>query len=171
MAETRLVVDQLKLSYEGLFNITELYALINSWFYDRNWDWYEKVNQEQITPGGKQVRIIMEPYKNYSDYYRGMIQVKIHITDLKDVDVELEGENLRLGQGQIKVIINGYLRSDRKSKWANQPFYWLISILINRYFFRQHYLKLERWIESDVEDLHGKIKSYLNSFRHRFGVL
>ncbi|MBU1112243.1 MAG: hypothetical protein ABH824_00215 [Nanoarchaeota archaeon] len=170
MAETKLVVEQLKLSYEGLFNISELYALINSWFYDRNWDWYEKMNQEQITPTGKQIRIILEPYKNYSDYYRGMIQIKIHITDLKEVDVEMEGQNLRLGQGEIKMIINGYLRSDRKSKWVNQPFYWLLSIIADKYLFHQHFQKLERWIEMDIEDLHGKIKKYLNTYQHKFGV-
>jgi len=170
MAETRLVVDQLKMSYEGLFNTTELYALINSWFYDRNWDWYEKMNQEQITPTGKQIRIILEPWKNYSDYYRGLIQVKIYITDLKDVDVELEGQNLRMGQGEVKIIINGYIRTDRKSKWTKQPFYWFLSIIADHYLFKQHFHKLERWIEMDIEDLHGKIKKYLNTFQHKFGV-
>ena len=37
----------------------------------------------------------------------------------------------------------------------------------DKYFFNHHYLKAERWIESDVEDLHQKIKTYMNSFNYR----
>jgi len=170
MSERRLVVDQLKFSYEGLFNASELYNLISSWFYDRNWDWYEKINQELITSSGKQIRIILEPYKNYSDYYRGIIRIKLHFTDLKDIDVEHEGQTLRLTQGMLKIIIDGYVVADRKDKWEHKPLYWLISLLNDMYFSRHHYAKFERWVESDIEDLTGKVKGYLNSFNHEFGI-
>ena len=32
MGERKLVIDHLKFSYEGLFNVSEFYALISSWF-------------------------------------------------------------------------------------------------------------------------------------------
>ena len=75
MAERNLVIDQLKFSYEGLFNAGELTSLISSWFYDKGWDWYEKLNQEQITSEGKQIRIILEPWKSASDYYKLAVQI------------------------------------------------------------------------------------------------
>ena len=42
MPERYLVIDRLKLSYEGLFNADELYSLIAQFFYEKGWDWYEK---------------------------------------------------------------------------------------------------------------------------------
>ena len=49
MAERTLVVDHLKFSYEGLFSAPELYNLISSLFFEKGWDWYEKMNEEIIT--------------------------------------------------------------------------------------------------------------------------
>lgn len=167
MPERRLIVDQLKFSYEGLFNASELYNLISSWFYEKGWDYYEKMNQELITPNGKQIKIVLEPYKNITSYYRIVMQIKIHLTDLKDVDVEVDNETLRLNQGVLRLIINAYLISDRHGLWTTNPFYWLLSIINDKYFFRNHYLKAERWIESDVEDIHQKIKRYMNTFNYR----
>ena len=53
MGERRLVVDQLKLSYEGLFNAAELYTVLSSWFFEKGWDWMETMNQEAVTADGK----------------------------------------------------------------------------------------------------------------------
>ena len=50
MVERVLIVDHLKFSYEGLFNASELYSLISGWFFEKGWDWYEKMNDEIITP-------------------------------------------------------------------------------------------------------------------------
>ena len=46
MSERTLVVDHLKFHYEGLCNIGELYTFISTWFYEKGWDWYEKLNEE-----------------------------------------------------------------------------------------------------------------------------
>ncbi len=168
MAERRLVVDHLKLKYEGLFNLTELYNLISTWFYDKGWDWYERINQELITEEGKQVRIILEPWKNVSDYYKLAVSIKLHFTDVQDVEVNFQGRDLRLNKGLIHITFDGYVISDRKGQWQDSVFKWFLSIIADKYFFRNHFSKFEAWIKSDVEDLHDKIKSYLNLFGYSY---
>ena len=44
--ERHLVIDHLKLSYEGLCNAPELFSLVQEWFHEKGWDWHEKTNQE-----------------------------------------------------------------------------------------------------------------------------
>ncbi|MBI2662278.1 hypothetical protein HYX11_02355 [Candidatus Woesearchaeota archaeon] len=168
MSERTLVVDHLKLSYEGLFNASELYNIISSWFYEKGWDWYEKMNQELVTPSGKQIRWLFEPWKNISDYYKLVMAIKIHILDVKQVEVEHEGQKIKLDHGVIRITFDGYVVSDRKGKWTNKPFTWFLSIIFEKYFFREHYSKFELWIKSDVDDLHQKIKSYLNVFKYTY---
>lgn len=170
MGERRLVVDHLKFSYEGLFNLAEFYTVISSWFFEKGWDWMEKMNQEQITPEGKQVRIIFEPWKSSSEFYRISMIIKLHLIDVKDVEIEHKGETLRLSQGLIRITFDGFVVSDRTGKWVSKerPFYWFLTLVLEKYFFRDHLGKLETWIKSDVDDLHQKIKTYLNVFKYTY---
>ena len=61
MAERRLVVDHLRLKYEGLFNATELYKLIDKWLNEKAYDKRELRNQENVRPDGKYVELILMP--------------------------------------------------------------------------------------------------------------
>ncbi len=166
MPERHLVVDHLKFSYEGLFNAAELYNVISSFFFEKMYDWYEKLNNEIITPSGKQVEIILEPWKNVSDYYKLQIRVKIHMIDVKEVEVEKEGQLLRLNQGLVRITIDGYVISDRKKEWTMKPITWFMAVIAERYFFKEHLDKFETWVKSDIEDLMYKTKTYLNTYKY-----
>ena len=168
MAERHLIVDNLKFSYEGLFNSAELYNLISGWFFDKSWDWYEKINEEQVISSGKQITILLEPWKNITDYYKLVIRLKLNFIDIQDVQIEYKGENLNLNQGLIRMTYDGYVVSDRKEKWQQKPFYWFLSYVLEKYFFRQHFTKAKTWLESDIDDLHTKVKNYLNVFKYTY---
>ncbi len=169
MVERYLVVDRLKLSYEGLLNFDELHNLISSFFYEKGYDWYERMNQVIVTPSGKQMRLILEPWKNISEYYKLVVSIKINVLDLKEVQVRSGQELVKTGQGTLRMIFDGYVISDRKGKWGQKPLPWFMSIMFEKYFFQEHYRKAETWVKKDIEDLHYKIKAYLNSFTHAYG--
>ncbi|MBI2666950.1 hypothetical protein HYX13_05030, partial [Candidatus Woesearchaeota archaeon] len=166
MAEHHLIIDHLKFGYEGLFNAAELYNVISHFFYERGWDWMEKFNLEQVTPTGKHIKLILEPSKSVSDFYKIAVSIKVHMTDLKDVEVEQEGKTLHLNHGQIKITFDGYVVSDRSGEWTSKPFYWFLTVLAQKYFFRDRFARMEAWITNDVEDLHERIKTYLNVFKY-----
>ncbi len=176
MAERHLIVDHLKFSYEGLFNTSEVYNIIASFFYERGWDYHEKLNQEIITPNGKQIKIIFLPWKNISDYYKLQIMIKTNFIDIKEVEVEHDAVNLKINQGLIRITIDGYIISDRKNAWSLDPkdkksvFHWLFAMIMEKYFFRNHFAKFETWVKSDVDDLLNKIKSYLNTYKYSYQI-
>ncbi len=168
MGERYLVIDRLKLSYEGLFNSNEVYNIIASFFYEKGWDWYEKFNEEQVTPQGKQIKMVFAPWKSASDYYKISIHIRLHMTDVRDVEVEVDGKPVKVNHGVVRMMFDGYVISDRKGKWDSTPLLWFISILMDKYFFKQHYAKFETWVKSDVDDLHNKLKSYFNMFKYNY---
>lgn len=168
MGERKLIIDHLKFSYEGLFNVNELYSVISTWFYEKGWDWYEKMNQEQVTPEGRQIRMILEPWKSVSNFYKLIMHIQILLIDVKEVDVENKGEGLRVNQGVVRITFDAYVMSDRSGLWTSKPFYWFFTILSQKYFFKDHFAKMEAWIKSDVDDLHNKIKNYLNVFKYSY---
>jgi len=168
MPERHLVIDHLKFGYEGLFNAGELFSIISSFFFEKGYDWYEKVNEEQVTPAGKQIHIVVFPWKNVSDYYRIMVKVTLNITDLKEVEVEQQGQSLRMGQGVLRMTTDAYVMSDRKGKWSGSTLKWFFMIMTEKYFYRDHLAKFETWVKSDVEDLMHKIKTYLNTNKYNY---
>ena len=168
--ERKLVVDQLRLSYEGLFDLPELYRVIDGFFYEKGWDKLERINQEQITPEGRQIRIVLEPWKSATDYFKLIIQIKLNARNVTDVEVEKEGAKIKLNQGDIKMTFNGYVLSDRQKKWEGSPFYWFLHIIFNKYFFKEHHDKAERWVLSDIDDLYQKIKTFLNVYKYNYAT-
>ena len=168
MPERRLVIDHLKFSYEGLFNAGELFTVIGQWFFDKQWDWYEKVNDEIVTPEGKQMRIVLQNWKNASEYYKLILDMKILMIDVKEVEVEHKGQKLRLNHGVVRIMFDGQVYSDRAGLWTTKPFNWFLSILAEDYFFKDHYKKTEAWLKSDVDDIYHKIKEYLNVFKYEY---
>ncbi|MBT3298361.1 hypothetical protein HN385_05525 [archaeon] len=167
MPERRLIIDQQKFSYEGLFNPAEVYNIISTFFFDKGWDWYERNNQEMITPSGKQIKILVEPYKKYTNYYKAVVRIKLIFTDLQEVSVEQDGQELRLSQGLIKIMFDGYIVSDYKGQWADKPLYWFFVIVRDLYFFKNQHKQAEVWLTGDVEELYHKLKTYLNTFNYR----
>jgi len=167
MTEKKLVVDQQKLGYEGLFDLEELYKIIDSWFYEKGWDKYEVLNQEQITSTGKQVRIILEPWKSITDYFKIIIRIKLNFNDVTEIDVEKDGKKLRINQGQIRAIFDGYVLSDRKGRWET-PFTWFLSIIFDKFVFKENFKRAEQWLLSDLDDLYQRVKAFLNVYKYKF---
>jgi hypothetical protein len=166
MSEIRLLVDQMKLTYEGIFDLKGLYQLIGNYFYERGWDFYEKLNTEQVFSSGKMVKIEMTPFKNVTDYYQIRIRIRLMGTGIKPIDIDQEGAKIPLQDGTLRMVFDGYVKTDRYDKWEQRPFQWFVRTLMDKYVFKAHYSKAEQWLYSDVEDLYARIKTFLNVYRH-----
>lgn len=168
MGERKLVIDHLKFSYEGLFNLNEVYSVISTWFFEKGYDWYEKMNQELVTAQGRQIKMVLEPWKSVTNFYKLIIQIRLNFIDVKEVEVEKEGQALRLSQGLVRMTIDGYVLSDRSGAWTEKPFYWFLTIIGQKYFFRDHFARMEAWLKSDVDDMYNKVKNYLNAMKYSY---
>ncbi|MBS3165913.1 hypothetical protein J4444_02210 [Candidatus Woesearchaeota archaeon] len=168
MAGRVLVVDHLKLSYEGLFNAGEVYSVISTFFFEKGYDWREELNEEQITSEGKQVALILRPWKQYSDYFKSEMAIRVNFLNLKEVEVEREGETLKLQHGLVRIRFDGYIIADRSNEWNTTPIRWAFNFLANLYFYSGPRRAMVTWVKADVNDLHNKIKNYLNVFKYHY---
>src|SRR3989338_925205 len=166
MSENRLIVDQTKLTYEGVFDLKGLFEMITQFFYEKGGDYVEKLNTEQIMPQGKTIKIELAPYKNITDYYKLIYRIRIYGTGIKQVELSKDGAKVPLDDGKLMIVIDGYIMSDRYNKWENQPVQWFFRALVDKYIFKVHFLKAEQWLLSDIDDLYLRIKSFLNVYRH-----
>jgi hypothetical protein len=166
MSEKKLVIDQLKLTYEGIFDMTGLWRLIDSWFYEKGYDRWEHKNFEQVLPTGKAIEIELLPWKKTTEYFKNTIRIRIKATEVKDVEIEKKGVKLKLNQGKLMMVFDGYLESDYENKWEGKAIFFFLRTIFDKYFFRRHTDYYEKWLVNDLYDVHGRIQRFLNLYRY-----
>jgi len=166
MAERRIIVDNLMLQYEGLFELRELYMLIDKWLRQKAYDKFEKRNHEHVLKDGKYVEIELEPWRKLNDYAKITINVYIHVYNLKDVVVKKDNVDVKMNQGKIKIRFIGYLVTDYESLWEGKPLFYLLRAIIDKWVYRVSSDKYEAGVAEDVKHLHQNIKAFLNLYRY-----
>ena len=171
MSERRLVVDHLRIKYEGLFNAEELYRLIDKWLNEKAFDKRELRNQEHVKPDGKYVELILMPWKKITDYARHVFRIEIRMHHLKEVTVERDGRRFKMNQAKLDIIMDGYLDTDYEDRWENKPFYFFMRTLFDKFIYRTYSTQFEELLVENMMQLHQTIKAFLNLYRYEFGVM
>ena len=171
MSERRLVVDHLRIKYEGLFDFFELYRLIDSWFREKAYDKRELRNQEHVKPDGKYIELVLMPWKKINDYARHVIRMEIRAFHLKEVVVKIDNRKVKLNQAKLDIIIDGYLDTDYEDRFESKPFYFFIRTLFDKFIYGPYSAQFEGLLVENVTQLHTLIKSFLNLNRYEHGIM
>jgi len=166
MAEREIVVDKMRLSYEGIFKITDLYKLIDGWFRQKGYDKREKRIAESVTKNGKFIEWELEPWKKITDYAKIVIRLRVIITDVKEIDVEIDKTKVKMNQGKADFIFDGLLETDYENRWETKPLFFFLRTLFDRFIFKPYTIGFESNCVDDVNDLQSRIRSFLNLYRY-----
>jgi len=166
MAEREMIVDHLRLTYEGLFDASQLYKMIDEWFRTKGYDKWEIKNIEKVRPEGKYIEVILMPWKKMTDYLMFEIKVRMIITNLKEVEVEKDGRKVRLNQGSVQLVFDGYFTTDYEKRWEEKPMYFFIRAIMDKFFLNPYTDKYKGLLISDVNHLHSTVKAFLNLYRY-----
>lgn len=167
MAETRIVIDKLRVQYEGILSIPELYQLIDNWLREKGYDKAERKNVEKVTPKGKQIELVLQPWKKITDYAKIVISVRFVAEDITEVEIERDGAKIHMNQGKVSLVFDGWLVTDYDSKWEGKPIFYFLRQIFDRYIYKPYTMGYEGAVAKDVSDLHGEIKAFLNLYRYK----
>ena len=167
MSEQKIIVDESAIEYEGLFDLKELYALVDDYLKQKNYDKVEKMNKEFVGPNGKEVYYILTPYMSISDFVRKILKIDFTAKDVKDVEVEIDGSKRRMQQGKIKILLSGILMTDYEGRWEQTAFYYFIRTMFNKYVYRQYTEDFEGQLKNDVTMLREQVGALLNLYRYK----
>ncbi len=159
------------LSYDGLFDLHELYSLINQWLRDKGFDLREQRNQEQVRPNGKFIEVEMLPWKRITDYARHVIRLNIKVLNMKDAVVEEDGKRMKLNKGTIRMVMDGYLDTDYEDRWESKPFYFFIRTLFDKFVYRTYSTQYEELLVENCLQLHSTMKAFLNLYQYEYGMM
>ena len=54
-----------------------------------------------------------------------------------------EGVKIKINQGKVMMIFDGYLVSDYEGKWKGKPLIYFLRTIFDKYVFRRYFAKAE----------------------------
>ena len=165
MAEIKTLIDGRSLSYEGVFNIKELYRIIDTRFKDRGYDKQEIKNWEDVSESEKQVVLEIIPYKKVSDYARIDIRIFMIFSKLSEMDIEKEGIRYKMNRGRAEFYFDAYVVTYYENKWQTRPLFFFIKNVIDKFIYRVYTSSYDGEAIRDCSDVENEIRSFLNMNR------
>ncbi len=165
MGEIEIIVDKLRLQFEGLFSVKDFYFMIDEFFEDRNYDRREIRHIERVAAEGKYIEFEWLPWKKYTDYVKSEIRIRAVLSDIKEVEIDKDGSKIKLNKGNIKIVLDGYLTTDYENRWESQPMFIFLRTLFDKYFYKPFTTGYQKNVESDVKELYNYMRKFFNLYR------
>lgn len=165
MAEIKTLIDGKSLSYEGVFNLKELYRLIDKWFKDHGYAKQEIKNWEDVSQNEKQIILEIIPYKKVSDYARLDIRIFMIFSKLTEIDLEKDGINFKMNKGRAEFYFDAYVVTDYENKWETRPIFYFVKNVFDKWVYRIYTSSYDSEVIRDCTEIENEIRSYLNMNR------
>lgn len=165
MAEIKTLIDGRSLSYEGVFNIKELYRIIDTWFKDRGYEKQEIKNWEDVSENEKQIVIEIIPYKKISDYARIDIRIFMIFSKLSEIDVEKDSVKYKMNKGRAEFYFDSYVVTDYENKWETKPIVFFVKNVIDKFVYRMYTSSYDGEAIRDCTEIENEIRAFMNMHR------
>lgn len=165
MAEIKTLIDGKSLSYEGVFNLKELYRLIDKWFKDHGYDKQEIKNWEDVSQNEKQIILEIIPYKKVSDYARLDIRIFMIFSKLTELDLDKDGMKFKMNKGRAEFYFDAYVVTDYENKWETRPTFYFVKNVFDKWVYRIYTSSYDGEVIRDCTEVENEIRSYLNMNR------
>lgn len=162
MAEKEDLIKE-KIAHTGLFDFKALYSYMHSWLIDEEFGVTEEKYSEKVASGGnsRSIGFVWKATRRLTDYFKIDIEIEAEISDLTDVEVEIDGKKKKMNKGKVGFELKGVLTRDPDSKWDTTPFYSFIRDVYNKYVIPGKVDYVQNNLRKTVKSLKEEIKSVL----------
>jgi len=165
MVERKLIVEDETVSYEGAFEVKELYAAMKEWCKERGYYPLEIKSTEVVGKEGRTIENVVWPTKKFSDYARVFLRTKIYFVNIKDVEVERDGKKMKMQKGKVTIVFNSYLETDYEGDWEDKPVFFFVRSLFEKFVYVPYISGFEKQIKEETTELKRMVQAFLNLYR------
>src|SRR3989344_7840983 len=130
-----VVVSTLK--YKGIFDYAGMYSMMRSWFKDREYDFWEKRYKHKAKPGGAEIEINWEAWRDITPLFRNWIYVYFHIWDYQDVEVIKDGQKKRMAKARMLIRYSWRIEIDYEDRWEDSKLKRMLLKFLIDYVYRK----------------------------------
>lgn len=157
---TREIARKEKVEYTGLMDFAGIYSFAHNWLRERGYGVNEDKYSEKKEKNVRNIEIEWLATKKIADDLKIEYKIKFLISELVDVEVEIEKIKRIMNKGKLSIDITGTLAHDPESKWEGSfllTFWKAISDLV----IGSEIERAKRHISREVVNLKEEIKAYL----------
>jgi hypothetical protein len=160
MAEKEPILKE-RIEHSGLFDFPALYSFAHSWWSEGQYGVNEDKYSEKVNGDKRDITVEWKITKDISDYFKYEIKIKFEISNLVEVEVEVDGEKKKMNKGKILSEISGTLLKDKDGKWESSPFNRFLRDVYNKYVIPARIKTIADKLASDVRDFKEELKSFM----------
>ncbi|MBW2974457.1 hypothetical protein KY366_01950 [Candidatus Woesearchaeota archaeon] len=165
MVEKKFVVDGLKLSYSGPFDVVEFYKKVEEWIAEKGKEKDVKKKVEHVEAKGKNIEWFVEIWEDLAEYARPIVRLRALFSDVKEVKVKRGKSKKRLNKGNALIILDGILETDMGGKWQQKALFHFMRALVDKYIYRYHFNKYDDQLAKEVYELHDVLKDFFDGYK------
>ncbi len=166
MADSRILVDHLKLEYEGPFDLNDLVKFIQRFTFERGFDRKLEKDFEMDTKTGKHVEWQISNWKKITDHVKYVCRVRMLVSNYNKVYMVKDKKKIKVGSGRVVMFFDGLIDMDYFGKWESRPAFLFIRTLFDKFIYKIYTERFEQRLTYDINHLYHEIEKYFNMYRH-----
>ncbi len=165
MANQITLLDGEKITFEGIFDLKELYKHLYEWLTWRKYDIAEKKYKEKIRPTGKDMEIKWEANKDIDEYSSFLIEMRAVLVGINDVEVQKDSAKVKMQKGEITIYISAHVITDKMEIWQARPSFSFLQKFYEKYLYKGSIDRMKAELWKVGWDFHNEAKAFLNLYR------
>ena len=166
MVEKRHVVDELRLHYDGVFDIIEFFKEVEDWIESNGYQKEIKKKAEYVEPTGKKLEWFLEIWKMPTDWGKIVVRMRAIFTDVKEVELKKGRHTRKMNQGSVLILFDGFLETDLKGRWQQKPLYYFLRMVYDKLVWRIWTNKYINDVISACYELHKDLQGFFNLYKY-----
>lgn len=159
MTHTDKIIRDLEFVHEGVFDFKDFLQLLKAFFKRYNYDVDEKLYDNKIKNGMRNLKIKWTCDRKVDDYNKCIIKLTLDLKDGKEGVVD----GLKVVDGQLKVTYNAEIERDYDEKWKVAPAKRFLRSLYDKYVSGIKQSKIDTGLKDLVETLKKEVKQYFKA--------
>ncbi|MEK6973995.1 MAG: hypothetical protein AABW41_02045 [Nanoarchaeota archaeon] len=160
MTEVDIVVSELKITKEGVFDFDSLYKTFKDWLNLHQFDFFEKNYIDITKVESKEIKIKFESEKKIDEYLKFGLEFTIKVSDFKIV--LSADKKKKLVKGALNISISSAIQSDYAGEWEGKPFKKFMRGIYDKFIEGDKRARLNSQIKEETYSLYNEIKAFLN---------
>lgn len=108
--------------YKGIFDFDGLYKMMRGWFKEREYDFWERRYKHKQRPGGAELEINWEAWRDITPLIRNWIYIYFHLWDYQEVDVVKDGQKKKMAKARMLIRFAFTMEIDYENRWQDSRF-------------------------------------------------
>jgi hypothetical protein len=154
----QLPAQTLTIRYKGPFDFTYIYRLVQRWFEQRRFRFYET----RIKDTGKKIKCDWEATRDIDEFYSEGYDIKVEMWNLTTQEIVVNGEPRKILNGMVQFSIKGTITADRLKLFSGSKLKTFLGKIIMDVRWREIENKAIDVMEYRTLDIQTMIKEGLN---------